>query len=483
MYKDNSQINIIEFISPFGELDPENRWVKIANMIPWQKYEEEYKSQFCEDNGAPAITFRMAMGTLIIKQQTDHSDSDVLQDILENPYMQFLIGLHEFTKVPPFSVRSITNFRKYISAEMLNEINNNLFRGNKTQEDTDKNDDNFPPSTGGGKPEEEPSNKGTLILDATCAPSDIAYPTDVNLLNEAREKLEKMIDTLQPQGYAKPKPRTYRRKARKDYLRFIKQKKPGYNKARKAIGQQLRYIKRNLGHVADMIEKFSIDSLSSNQKQWLETIKKLYEQQLLMYKTRTHRVDNRIVSISQPHVRPIVRGKSRAPVEFGAKVSISLVDGYAFPDIVAWNNYNEEVQLIPAIEAFRKHNGYYPKRVLADTLYRNKMNRDYCKERGIRLSGPALGRPSKETDKALLKQQSQDARDRSPVEGKFGEGKAKYGLGRVMARIKESCETVISMAFLCMNINRRLRILLSFFRLLQFFDIYWANRKFSWVFA
>ena len=480
MYKDNSQISILEFISPFGELDTENRWVKIATMIPWQKYESDYKEQFCEDNGAPAIPFRMAMGTLLIKQQTDHSDEEVLQDIIENPYMQYLIGLHEFTKVPPFSARSITNFRKYIPAEMLNEINDKLFRDNK--EEKDKSDDDIPPTTS-GKPEEEQPNKGTLILDATCAPADIAYPTDVNLLNEAREKLENMIDTLQPQRYAKPKPRTYRRKARKEYLRFIKQKKPGNDKVRKAIGQQLRYVKRNIGHVTEMIQKFGTDALSTNQKQWLETIKKLYEQQLYMYATRTHKADNRIVSISQPHVRPIVRGKSRAPVEFGAKVSISLVDGYAFPDIVAWNNYNEEAQLIPAIEAYKKHNGFYPERVLADTLYRNKINRNYCKKNGIRLSGPALGRPSKETDKALLKQQNQDACDRSPVEGKFGEGKAKYGLGRIMARIKESSETVISMAFLCMNINRRLRVLLCFFQPATFFRTDQTRFSFSWVFA
>ena len=480
MYKDNSQISILEFISPFGELDPENRWVKIANLIPWKKYESKYKKQFCVDNGAPAIPFRMAMGTLIIKQQTDHSDEDVLQDILENPYKQFLIGLHEFTKAPPFSARSITNFRKYITAEMLSEINNELFRAGR--EDTDNNNDDIPP-TAGDKSEEEPSNKGTLILDATCAPADIAYPTDINLLNEAREKLETMIDTLQPQGCAEPKPRTYRRKARKEYLRFIKQKKPGYDKARKAIGQQLRYVKRNLGHTVEMMQKYGAEALSSNQKHWLETIKKLYEQQLFMYETRTHRVDDRIVSISQPHVRPIVRGKMRTPVEFGAKVSISLVGGYAFPDIVAWNNYNEEVQLIPAIEAYKKHNGRYPERVLADTLYRNKTNRDYCKERGIRLSGPALGRPSKETDKALLKQQSQDACDRSPIEGKFGEGKAKFGLGRVMARIQESCETVIYMAFLCMNINRRLRVLLRFFQSSPYLGMFWAKRIYSWVFA
>lgn len=188
MYKDNSQISIKEYITPFGELDPENLWVKIANLVPWMKYEAEYKKQFCEDNGAPAITFRMAAGTLLIKQQTGHSDEEVLQDIVENPYMQYLIGLHEFTKTPPFSARSITNFRKYITAEMLNEINNELFRHTNNNDDCDNNDDDSPSKTD-GESEEKPPNKGTLLLDATCAPADISYPTDVNLLNESREKL------------------------------------------------------------------------------------------------------------------------------------------------------------------------------------------------------------------------------------------------------------------------------------------------------
>ena len=60
MYKQERQISLAEFISPFGKLSPENRWVRIANMIPWEKYEPEYAAQFCEDNGAPATPFRMA---------------------------------------------------------------------------------------------------------------------------------------------------------------------------------------------------------------------------------------------------------------------------------------------------------------------------------------------------------------------------------------------------------------------------------------
>ncbi|NUN88190.1 transposase, partial [Coprococcus comes] len=103
-----------------------------------------------------------------------------------------------------------------------------------------------------------------------------------------------------------------------------------------------------------------------------------------------------IVSISQPHVRPIVRGKTRAPVEFGAKVAVSVVDGYAMIEKLHWDNYNEALTLQESVEAYRKRYGVYPEAVLADQIYRNRQNRRYCKEHGIRLSGPPLGRPSKQ---------------------------------------------------------------------------------------
>ena len=460
MYKkDDGQISFDEFYTPFGKLDKGNRWVKIADMINWRKYEDKYAERFCENNGTPAVRFRMAMGALIIKQKTGHSDDMVLQDIIENPYMQYLIGLHQFTTMPPFSQSSFTNFRKYITADMIKEINDDIFKGGDSN---DRETGGDLPGSGeardaAGADEETVENKGIMLLDATCAPANIAYPTDVRLLNEAREKLEGMIDALQPVGFNGRKPRTYRKKARKDYLNFAMSKKSTKKSVRKAVGQQLRYVRRNLGYVEKMIERFSDKELSNNQRSWLETIRKLYDQQKEMYDNRTHSVANRIVSISQPHVRPIVRGKARAAVEFGAKVSIHMIEGYAFIDKIGWDAYNEEALLIPAIQQYKKRYGYYPEAVLVDKLYRNRQNLAFCKERGIRVSGPRLGRPPKETDKAIIRQQREDASGRNAVEGKFGEGKTMYGLDRIMARLMNCSETVIAMSFFCMNIGRSLR--------------------------
>ena len=170
-----------------------------------------------------------------------------------------------------------------------------------------------------------------------------------------------------------------------------------------------------------------------------------------MIKSDTHTVDNRIVSISQPHVRPIVRGKAAARTEFGAKVAVSVINGYAFVDNISWDAYNESVDLIPAIERYKSKYGCYPEAVMVDKIYRNLDNIKYCNARGIRISGPRLGRPKKgETyDK---KQAYIDSGIRNQVEGKFGIGKIAYGLDRVMAKLKETSETSIHLSFLAMNL-------------------------------
>jgi len=525
--KETGQISLAEFNSPFGELDPTNRWVRIAKLIPWIHYENEYAKKFSPDNGTPALPFRMAMGTLIIKQITGHSDDQVLQDIIENPYMQYLIGLHEFTTEPPFAQRTITNFRKYVSQEMVNEINETLFftaasekkeppqepgapgegtdaesvgpiiqepaaqqeppESAETSEDDKIDNDNTmkasqPEETKAALPWIVPMqpfppliNQGKIIIDATCTPAYIAYPTDINLLNEAREKLEGMIDALFPTGSNVSKPRTYRISARKDFVRFSKNRKPSKKKIRKAIGQQLRYVRRNVGHVDELIKKFGDLNLDANQKAWLETIRTLYWQQKTMYDTKTHSIEDRIVSIGQPHVRPIVRGKAGAPVEFGAKVNCFMVNGYAFIDTISWDAYNEEERLIPVIERYKERFGFYPEAVQVDKIYRNRENIKYCKERGIRISGPRLGRPPKETDKTVIEQNLKDSSERNAIEGKFGEGKTKYGIERVMARLKDSSETVISVAFLCMNISKRLRCLLRYFVICEILAILYTR--------
>lgn len=193
--------------------------------------------------------------------------------------------------------------------------------------------------------------------------------------------------------YGLPLPRRYRRQARKEYLAFAKSRKHTAKKVRAAVRKQLGYVRRDIGY----LEGFMSQGLVPDRKDILKflTILKMYGQQKYMYDHKVHSVPDRIVSISQPWLRPIVRGKATAPVEFGAKFDLSLdTEGYGRIEKISFAPYNEGATLQEAVERFRERTGRYPERGLADQIYRTRDNRRYCKGHGIRLSGPRLGRPA-----------------------------------------------------------------------------------------
>lgn len=466
--KDNhNQLEFENFYLPFsGHLRGDNRWVILAGQIPWRQIEELYGKLFSEYNGCPALSARVALGALLIKERLGTSDRETVEQIRENPYLQYFLGMKEYQDKPLFDDSMMTHFRKRFNKDILSEINEKIVESAMKKNEEDKVDSPDAPKDESDKYNNDSSpNKGKLIVDATCTPADIAYPTDLSLLNEAREKTEEIIDTMhEPFVGIRKKPRTYRRKARKSYLAVAKQKKPGVKKIRKAIGQQLRYLKRNLGHIDQMIEEGLLVYLSKRLYRLLLVIKELYRQQLWMYENRSHSISDRIVSIYQPHVRPIVRGKVRTPVEFGAKVSISLVDGFSFVDRIDWDAYNESCELEEQIKRYKQRFGFYPESVHVDKIYRNHDNRRFCKKHGIRISGPPLGKPIEETEK--LKEQRrlqyQDEIDRIAVEGKFGQGKRRFSLALIMTKLAQTSEVAIMVSFIVMNLEKIITGILSF---------------------
>ena len=255
-----------------------------------------------------------------------------------------------------------------------------------------------------------------------------------------------------------------RRAARRDYLTLSKCKKRTAKKIREGVRKQLQYIRRDIGFIVDIIRKTHL-KVEERVANLLNTITTLYEQQLYMYENRVHTVPDRIVSISQPWVRPIVRGKAHANTEFGAKLHISMVDGYAKIERLSFDAYNEATDFFSAVEGYRQEHGCYPQRILADKIYRNRETISWCKAQGIQLTGPALGRPAKNAKrtKQAKKQEYQDICDRNIVEGEFGVGKRSYGLNRIMAHLQETSFCVIGIALLCMNLAKRLRSLLRHF--------------------
>jgi len=459
-----NQLAFEDFVLPFGgKLRSDNRWVLLAKQIPWAEVETAYAQQFSkEDLGSPAKSSRLALGALIVKERLGVTDRELVEQIAENPYLQYFLGLMAYQDEAPFHHSLLTTFRKRFTHASLGTINDAIARLIAKAQPT-KDALTHTALVDEQRTDEVPPSKGQLLLDATCIPADITYPTDLKLLNDAREKTEEIIDRLHAgQTSLKTKPRTYRQKARQAYLRVAKAKKPKRQKLRRGIGQQLRYLRRNLRTIAEMAHEGLLGRLSSKRYRQLLVIQELYRQQLWMYTHRCQRIADRLVSISQPHVRPIVRGKAGTPVEFGAKISVSVVDGVSFVDRISWDAYNESMDLVQQIDAYHRRFGHNPASVHVDQLYRTRENRRYCASRGIRLSGPPLGRPRTRTEATAeqVKHDQQQAHDdataRMAIEGKFGQGKRRFGLGRMMAKLARTSETMIQIAFLVMNLEHLL---------------------------
>ena len=450
MYRySNGQISLSDFKQPVGmNLKEDNRWVKKAQTIPWLEIEHRYAALFTNRKGNVAKPLRLALGACIIQAEYGYSDEETALQIQENPYLQYFCGYPGYDDEKlPFDPSLMVYFRKRLTPEVLGEINEMILRDAKARQSKEiKSEDHDDSDHDSG----QDGNSGTMIVDATCAPSNIRYPQDVSLLNEARENAEKLLDVLHDPTDGK-KPRTYRKRARKDYLKYTRCRKHTAKMTRKAIGKQLAYLRRDL----DAIDgKLSLGkSLTTRQMERLDTICTIYEQQKYMYDNHTHSVPDRIVSVSQPFVRPIVRGKAGKPVEFGAKLDISVVDGWTRLECCSFDAYNEAGNLQAMVERFRAREGHYPSRILADKIYRNRENLSYCKERGIRLSGPALGRPRKGDirDKA---QDYLDECERVEVERRFSLAKRKCGMGLVTAKLQETAAHVIAMSVLVLNLRK-----------------------------
>jgi IS5 family transposase len=445
-YTSSKQLSLDGFTLPFGgQLNPNNRWVKWSEVIPWDGLAAGYYRTMNSSKGRPCKDARLVIGALIIKHKLTLSDEEAVMQIQENPYLQYFVGFSSYKDKPPFASSLFVEIRKRMGEEVFTSFENVILEKI-------------------GKPRQASStpveHRGKMLVDATVAEQSVKYPTDISLLNKAREISEKLIDELYALSESSKKPRTYRRKARRQFLVLAKNKKPSLKVRRRGIREQLQYLRRNLGHISILLDDVGsppFPLLHKLQRQyWI--IQCVYEQQDGMYKDRRSRCDNRIVSISQPHVRPIVRGKAGKKTEFGAKISVSMTDGLAFVDHIGWDAYNESKDLKQQVEEYRQRYGYYPEAVLADQLYGSRENRKYLKEKGIRFGGKALGRPPKETPEnaeRLQREREQrvlDSRERIPIEGKFGQGKNGYRLNYIRAKLQKTSEAWINCIFLVMNL-------------------------------
>ena len=516
-YTPESQLDF-GFEAPFArEFDYSNRWVKLSEKLPWDELVNLYCTYHpAKSTGRPGVNPRILIGSVIIKHLNDYDDRETIEQIRENVYLQYFLGFSSFTKEAPFDASVFVSIRKKLTTELLQMISERLMR--ITHEtllpkstDMNENKKKSPPSdqlpTDGDQADpaviendlrdlSSPTHKGQLLMDASVAPQGIAYPTDLNLLNDARMMSEKLIDELyalikerrknrlmeleilqrpdsvfahdlNPEAEIAKlkseiielnkinKPRTYRELARKDYLKVAKSKKPSKKAIRRAIGKQLRYLQRDFKHIEDLLSHFSARyfPLDHSLQRYYWIIQLLYDQQKEMYNEGKHQVDNRLVSIHQPYVRPIVRGKAKAKVEFGAKIHLSLIEGYSFLDDISWDAFNEGVHLPEYVENYKKRFGYYPEKVLVDKIYWTRANRKWLNGRQIKLAAKPLGRPSARAVANHVR-----PGERNPIEGKFGQAKIAYGMSRIRAKLQLTSESWIASIVLVLNLVNMTRV-------------------------
>ena len=281
----------------------------------------------------------------------------------------------------------------------------------------------------------------TFYTDATCYESEMRYPTDQKLLWECCEKAYSIMCAV-CQRLGIHRPRTKFLDVEKANLAYVKQRKHSKSQQRKIIRRLIRLLGKILQEIRKTCRDYDNmeDVLTVKEKNVMEIVTKVYRQQKNHFENDNPResIPDRIVSISKPYVRPIVRGKEVKPVEFGAKCNNIQVDGISFIEKLSFNAFNEGTRLEHCIKMHKRLFKVDAKKIGGDTGYAGTANRNLCKEMGIQTSFVNRGRPSAEMqEKDYVRQELARVRA-TAMEGSFGTQKEHYDMRRIKARKKKT---------------------------------------------
>jgi transposase, IS5 family len=421
-----------ELFSFGGQLDSQNRWLKIAGLIPWEKLEQKY-SGFFSDRGRPGTDGRLAVGLFLLKHMSGKSDQEVVLELLENPYWQSFCGLETFATVKTIEASTLSRLRKRLGSAYVKELEEATYQV---------------------LIERKILKAKGMLADGTVIPENVKYPNDVGLLNDVREWLVARVQSI---GADVGKQyRTYCRKGRQVYLNFAKSKRKTKKQISRAKRQMLQYVRRNLGQLEEVLQEAV--QRGGRQTLWigekLSTAKKVFEQQWTMHREKMNRIQDRIVSFHRPWVRPIKRGKNGKDVEFGAKAAMSHVDGFLFLDKIDHINFSEaQTDVVRTqIENYENRFGKKPTSFTGDKAYGSMENRDFIEdEKQIRSSFVRLGKKSSSRDKRT-RWFKKKQKERNRIEGSFGHGKEHYRLDRALYHGCEGSEIWTRGGILAMNL-------------------------------
>lgn len=439
--KDRETLPLFNELFPFGgKLNPTNRWLKLSTIMPWEELEEVYRKYFSDRMGRPAKDSRLMMGLLVAKHMKGVSDEAVVEEFMESPYIQAFCGYDGFvTDEAVIDPSLLSHQRKRLGKEFFERFEKEILIVLIQKKVI--------------RPKDH-------MLDATIVPANIEYPTDVKLVNQCREWLVKTIRSFRRQLNIKEKIRTYVRTARGVYVNFQRKRKRTKRMVRRAHKKMLQYARRNVSQLKLLVKKYG-EELKGFQRraiqERLRVLETILRQQWEMWRTKSHQMKDRIVNLSLPHIRPMVRGKDGRDVEFGPKALLSWVDGFCFLDYFSFDAYNEALHAGRSLRKYKERFGQLPPVSIGDGIFGNRENRRKLSRLGILNAFKPLGRP-KVSDKAHRVWLKKKQRLRNGhMEGIIGHAKNRFGLDKIRYRIENGELIWTMMALMGMNLSTALK--------------------------
>jgi IS5 family transposase len=430
--KDRQTEPLFKELFPFGgKLDGDNRWLKISKLIPWDNLENSYSQHF-STTGRPGVDSRLAIGLLLLKHMTGTSDREIVQLVSENPYMQAFCGLDNFTAGKSIDPSTLTNVRKRLGKKRFKELEDLTYKH---------------------LIELKIIKAKGMLVDATVFPENIRYPTDAGLLNEARQWLVDKIKSIG--GKIGKKYRTYCRTARQEYLNFNKNKRKTKKDIKHIRKSMLQFVRRNVRQFEEVLTLASEQGVVVAQKvtKRLTVVKELLAQQWYMHRENVKRIEDRIVSLHKPQVRPIKRGKAGKDVEFGPKASLSHVGAFTFLDRLSSDNFNESGDVALQLANYEELFGVKPPYIVGDRIYGTKDNRKLLKDEEIRDAFEPRGRKPKDENTSDHQWRKRKRKERNRIEGAFGHFKNHFGLDRIKYSIEGGDELWVRLGLMAANLK------------------------------
>jgi hypothetical protein len=286
------------------------------------------------------------------------------------------------------------------------------------------------------------------LMDATCYESHLRYPAAVKLLWEGVVKVYAVVQQKRNRLKLRSSRSNYT-KHKKLFMLYQRSRKKTKRKEKKLRKQLLKYLLRLVQGLEDLQNKQQFN-YSNKDKKMLATIKTIYEQQHELLYGSSDKIPHRIVSISKPYIRPIVRGKEIKPVEFGAKVHKVQISGISFIEHLSYEAFNEGTRLKQTVAFHQKYFGRLSQ-LGADGIYATNENRRYCNKLGIATSFVAKGNDGKLSHQKQVMRSALSVVRGTVLEGSFGNEKNHYLLDKVKAKTQPTETAWIFFGMLAAN--------------------------------